>query len=846
MLIYADTETRSEVDLKSTGVYRYAEHPSTRVQLFSYMPKGATKAKIWSPEEGERIPADLLAYLLDPACIFMFYNAQFDRVVLRTLPEVPELPVERFRCMMIQAMSHSLPGSLEDVGNVIGISEDRAKIKDGKRLVQMFCKPLKDRATGFPIWRTYETHPEDWEQYKEYCRRDTEVLQDLHRRLPAFNYPRVNELEYWFLDQKMNDRGLPIDLELVDAAIRAIDKEHVRLNKLTKAKTSDAVNAATQRDALLEHLRVEYGVDMEDMTKATVELLLDDPDTDPTVRELLEIRQSSSTSSTAKFKKMRKVVCEDGFIRGAIQFNGAKRTGRDAGRMVQPQNFPSRGLLKYKEVMVGIDALKLDGAYDLGFDVMKLATSALRYAITAPKGKKLVIADLSAIEGRVLAYVAEEEWKVQAYRECDLDPEAPDLYKMAYAKSFGIDPKAVTKDQRQIGKVLELACFGEETLVLTKRGYVPINMVSERDKVWDGVAWVETAGCFFKGYKRTMFLEGVVLTPEHKVYCGGKYKAHDWEEAWVLKHNPNTLKKALRYAFWHTPLKYAFKRLPKERMANSFLNVQTQGVWDLVNCGPRNRFTILTNKGPLVVHNCGYAGGVGAFVNFASAFKINLVELAEKIAPTIPYEVWGEACNLYDFLQQVKGRTFGMDEKTFAAIDSLKRLWRLSHPKVCEFWKDSENAMRLAVYERKKDETYPFGKGFYAELYKNWVLIHMPSGRRLCYPGLKADDKGKLSFLGEHPLSRQWTRIDTFGGKTTENGVQALSRDFFKHGQLLAEKAGYEVALVVHDELVTVVPDNDAYSVQELEQCMSTQPPWALDMPLNAKGFETYRYHKED
>lgn len=187
-----------------------------------------------------------------------------------------------------------------------------------------------------------------------------------------------------------------------------------------------------------------------------------------------------------------------------------------------------------------------------------------------------------------------------------------------------------------------------------------------------------------------------------------------------------------------------------------------------------------------------------------------------------------------------------MDERTFAAIDSLKRLWRLGHPNICQFWEDSENAVRMATYEKKEGSTYPFGKNFFAEYYKKWVLIHMPSGRRLCYPAMRMDDKGKLSFQGENQFSKKWEYVDTFGGKITENSVQAISRDFFKHGQQLAEDKRYEVVLVVHDELVTEVPDNGLYTVGELEQCMSTQPPWALDMPLNAKGFETYRYHKED
>lgn len=698
-LVYGDLETASECDLKSAGVYKYAEHPSTRVQMFSYMRKGDAKASLWVPEEGQRMPRDLKEHLENPDCIFMFHNAQFDRILLHTLGVV--LPVQRFRCMMIQAMSHSLPGSLEALGQVVKIGEDKAKLKDGKRLVLMFCKPTKNAKTGELTWRTYKTHRSEWELYKEYCLRDTEVMPLIHARLPAFNYPNRPELDYWFLDQDLNDRGLPIDMELVDAAQRAITDARVKLNRTTVELTDGEVQAATQRDALMDYLIKTHGLGIDNMRKATVEQIIDDPETDSAIRELLVLRRASTTSSTAKFKKMRAVACSDNRIRGAIQFNGAKRTARDAGRMIQPQNFPSRGLLKYKDVMMGIKALKHDMAFEIGYDVMHLASSALRYAICAPEGMKLVIADLSSIEGRGLAWAAEEGWKVQAYSESDADPKSPDLYMMSYAKSFQVDPYKVTKDQRQIGKVLELAC--------------------------------------------------------------------------------------------------------------------------------------------------GYGGGVGAFVNFATAFKIDLEALSDKLVGVLPSNVMAEAENFYDWAVSKNLSTHGLSGTAFAAIDATKRLWRAGHPATCKLWSDIEDAIRQALLFGKPHEVFPFGvEGFGAEKYKNWVFVHMPSGRRLCYPGMQMDEHGKLSFQGEHQFTKKWQYIPTTGPKITENIVQAISRDIFKYGQKLADREGYKTILVVHDELVCEVPDTEEYTVGGLEACMSTQPPWAKSLPLAAKGFETYRYHKED
>lgn len=990
-LVYADLETASECDLRGAGVYKYAEHPSTRVQMFSYMLRGESKASLWVPEEGQRMPKDLKEFIRDPECIFMFHNAQFDRILLHTLSIV--LPVQRFRCMMIQAMSHSLPGGLEALGTVLKIDEDKAKIKDGKRLVLMFCKPQKNAKTGELTWRTYETNPEDWEQYKEYCRRDTEVMPLIHSKLPAFNYPKRPELDYWFLDQDLNDRGMPVDLELVDAAQRAIDDTRVRLNKQTVELTEGEVQAATQRDALMDYLKETYGMDIDDMKKSTVERLLDDPETDPAIRELLILRRASTTSSTAKYKKMRTVACSDGRIRGAIQFNGAKRTARDAGRMVQPQNFPSRGLLKYKEVMIGIKALKHDMAYDLGFDVMHLASSALRYTIAAPKGKKFVIADLSAIEGRGLAWVADEKWKVQAYQESDADPKAPDLYMLSYAKSFNVPPSTVTKDQRQIGKVLELACLGPDTKVLTeKRGFVPIVNVTTSDRVWDGCNWVRHSGLVDRGERWTIELNGIRVTEDHLITIGPTWKQAQQlatnrfmnglalatglanlplsnlpsvkleecpsskcnalaEKSRILLNglmsglvkphavisvlrkrqkptlkntvNTQTLLKTWRlegdslieyplllqdattvtqssigitvaeeYMFamsgekveglsWNMskPLKDSTTRILKwiESTMTKVMSLETSGlflkakiarikdlftkcknrstslkqkmrVYDLSYCGPKNRFMILSSKGPMLVHNCGYGGGVGAFVNFASAFKIDLEALSDKLVSVLPDDVFNEAQGFYDWAVSRELKTFGLSKTAFSAIDATKRLWRSGHPATCKFWADVEDSIRQALMFGKPGEPYPFGiDGFAAEKYRNWILVHMPSGRRLCYPGMQMTDNGKrLVFQGENQFTKQWSLIPTGGPKCTENIVQAISRDIFKHGQKLADEAGYKTILVVHDELVCEVPDSDEFTVSALEGFMTQQPPWAKSLPLAAKGFETYRYHKED
>ncbi|WGZ37268.1 DNA polymerase [Xylella fastidiosa subsp. pauca] len=307
--------------------------------------------------------------------------------------------------------------------------------------------------------------------------------------MPSHNYTGA-ELGLWFLDQTINDRGVLIDTDLVQAAIGAVERAKQTLAQRTEALTGGAVQAATQRDALLQHLNTAHGVALPDMQQHTVARCVDDPALPETVRELLSIRRQASSTSTAKYQALLHCTSPDGRLRGTLQFNGASRTGRWAGRLFQPHNLP-RPTLSQEVIAVGIDAMKA-GCVDLVFDdVMALTSSALRSCLIAPTHKKLVVADLSIIEGRVLAWLAGETPKLHAFREFDTcqgvdgtwhsgeaithgalcgapialqrnAEDAPvrkgdDIYKRAYAHSFGIAPQAVTKEQRQIGKVQELA-----------------------------------------------------------------------------------------------------------------------------------------------------------------------------------------------------------------------------------------------------------------------------------------------------------------------------------------------------------------------------------------------------
>lgn len=380
-------------------------------------------------------------------------NSMFDRTALRF--NNYNVPIDRWRDTMVQALCHALPGGLDKLCTIFGIAEEDAKLKDGKSLIQLFCKP---RPKNMKLRRaTRETHPEEWARFIEYGKSDVRAMRSLHYAMPKFNYPggMNDELGNWHLDQKINDRGFKVDLDLVNAAISVVKLEKEALKQQAFDCTKGAVTSATKRDQVLEHILMEYGIPLPDLTKATLERRLNDPDIPRGVKELLAIRLQATTTSTSKYLALKKATNGDGRCRGTIQFGGASRTLRAAGRTFQPQNLPSRGLLEDYEIDFGVKALKDS---DAGFyfpNIMKLLSSCVRGVLIPSEGKELAVADLSAIEGRFTAWVSGEEWVLEAYREYDKGI-GQDMYQVTYANAFKINPSSVTKAQRQIGKVMNL------------------------------------------------------------------------------------------------------------------------------------------------------------------------------------------------------------------------------------------------------------------------------------------------------------------------------------------------------------------------------------------------------
>lgn len=439
--LFLDLETYNTVPIKF-GVHKYAE--TAEITLVAWAIDDSP-VYVWDRTASADMPPELHAAITDLSVQIVAHNSGFDRTVLDRLWKTE---VSRWHDTMVQAYQHSLPGALGDLCAVFGLPTDKAKDKEGRQLVLLFCKPRPDGSRA-----THKTHPEKWAAFIEYARLDVTAMRELYQRMPRWNCDKEREL--WLLDQTINDRGVCIDLTLVDGALRAVNSAKAQLAARTQELTNEEVQAATQRDAMLKHLLAEYGVTLPDLQASTLERRINDPELPEPLRELLAIRLQASSTSTAKYTALANACSSDARLRGTLQFCGASRTGRWAGRVFQPQNLP-RPTLDNSSVEIGIAAMKADGADLIFSNVMELASSSLRGCLIAPEGKKLVVADLSNIEGRVLAWLAGETWKINAFERFDAGKGA-DLYKLAYAKSFGIKPDDVSKDQRQIGKVQELA-----------------------------------------------------------------------------------------------------------------------------------------------------------------------------------------------------------------------------------------------------------------------------------------------------------------------------------------------------------------------------------------------------
>ncbi|NWL89992.1 hypothetical protein DMN77_20795 [Paenibacillus sp. 79R4] len=444
-----DIETYSSVDIKKAGLYKYVQSPDFEILLFAYSWDGGP-VEIVDLKQGESLPMEVIHALYDPNVIKHAYNAAFEWYCINS---VMESPIEQWRCTQIHGLYCGYPAGLGKVGEAIGLPQDKKKMGVGTSLIRTFCVPIKKpaKSNGYRT-RTLPHHePEKWELFKQYCINDVVAEKEILRRLSVFPVPE-QEWQLWQLDQRINARGIACDLELVVGAL-AVDQQVTR-ELMAEAVQLSGLDNPKSVQQLKKWLSEEIGEEVDNLRKDTVSELIEGVE-EGRAKRVLEIRQELSKTSVKKYQSMQTVACGDARVRGLLQFYGANRTGRWAGRLVQVHNLTKNKmdlkLLKYARQLVReqrIDMLKL-----IFGNVPDTLSQLIRTAFVASPGKVLNVADFNAIEARVIAWLAGEQWRLDVFASHGK------IYEASASQMFGVPIESIGKDSdlRQKGKVSELA-----------------------------------------------------------------------------------------------------------------------------------------------------------------------------------------------------------------------------------------------------------------------------------------------------------------------------------------------------------------------------------------------------
>jgi len=937
-ILWIDFETRSRCDLPEAGVYNYAQDASTDVLCMSYA-FNDEEVRTWVP--GEPFPARVGRHTGQ----IRAHNAAFERLIFWYVLQI-NYDLEQFYCTAAQARANCAPGSLEDVGRFA--SANMRKDHRGSQLIRLLSIPQADG--------NFRQDAALMQEMIEYCEMDVNAMRAVSKAMRDLT---ADELADYHVNERINDRGVLVDTALAKAAMRYAQDELVEIQDVVAEVTNGEITSVRSpkmrewvlarvgdeaKKLMVVHKDGEAKYSIDKTVRANL-LAMENPDeVPPDVAEVIQCADDLWASSVAKFSRMAALAdVEDSRVRGAFVFAGGSATGRASSYGLQVHNFTRKCVEEPDAVrMAMVRGHAIVPKY--GKRVTDVLKGMLRPAITPAPGKQLIVADWSAIEARVTPWLSNcpaGDKKLHVFAKGE------DVYKVNAAATFHTTYDQVNKDQRQIGKVQELACFSAETKVLTNNGVKTIVEVQLTDQLWDGVEWVTHQGVIYKGQQQVISVCGTEVTPDHLISIGSS-----WKPAWQLVSNKQLLIQALEAGSAFLPswaLSFAFKapvecgwlessviavqnriwstfttfskarlrgalRAQKKRQGfgekifsnmpmpvltmtidggystgyllaktdattpkieviqttaaggyiylspgaltkphfSDTLSPLTDGisrilswiaststkvmsraicgllrgksietinaksktcngtssnlrpVYDILNSGSRNRFTILTEQGPLIVHNCGFAGGVGAFAAMGRIYGVNLPE--------------SDARRMVD-------------------------AWRRANAWSVPYWQSLEEAYTRAMRNRGHE----FTAGRVAYLFDGQHLWYvLPSGRVLCYPYARLESDGityaKASWKPAAD-AKEWPRARLWKGLACENITQATANDILRHSLRELDAKRLDVVLHVHDEIV-VESDQPEAAQAVLEQVMTTPPAWAYGLPLAVEGQVMQRYGK--
>lgn len=798
----ADLETFSPEDIKKSGLYRYALNPEFDILLFGYSLNGAEPVVLDCTRTNDRLELLEMAPLIYAEhTIKTAWNAAFEwyclSVYLNRYGKYKGLlPIDQWRDTQLLAQYLGYPSSLDKAGAAIGIPEDKKKLGVGKSLIRLFCSPRKPTKRDGRTRVMPADEPKKWDLFKTYNKGDVVAEQTIAQTLSKWYVPDKMQKQ-WELDMMHNAMGVNVDLDLVYGAQRIAEKNTELL--LKEAAEITGLDNPNSRDQLQKWLTEELpDEEIPDLRKETVSGLLDGVSEDH-VKRVLEIRQETGKAAHKKYAAIQKMVCPDGRLRGLMKFYGANRTGRWASVGVQLQNLARTHLNDVDAARHIVERGDLNALRFTYGAVSDTLGQLVRTALIPSSGNVFVDCDFSAIEARVLAWLAGEEWVLDVFRTHGK------IYEATASQMFGVPMELIKKgnpeyDLRQRGKVAQLACIAKGCIVPYRNPFKvyaddetaydekPIEQILPGDFVWDGVDWVPCDGAAYMGERQVVEYQGLWATYDHMVYT-----REYWPEVVPLWY---AIAKGLKLeTTWPVQPYPEDIRIREEHVA----------VYDILNAGRNHRYTV---QGVLV-HNCGYGGGTHA---------METMDINHAIDP--------------------------------AQYPGLVKKWRSANPNIVKYWYDTENAaletMRTGMPHTAGYCTFDLEVD---DATNQWFLTCLlPSGRKLFYvrPTLSENRFGRQSirYWGIDGKSHKWCEIDTYSGRIVENITQAIARDCLAEKLPLLEAAGYPVVFSIHDEIVADVPKSYA-NLETVQKIMSAPVSWAPGLPLNAEGW-VGDYFKKD